>query len=65
MRLTYSQPSRTQAEQEADQAEEIYKVIDEQLRIDLPQILDLRVPYLDPSFECMVGRLLPCPALWA
>ena len=43
------------AEQEADQAEEIYKVIDEQLRNDLPQILDLRVPYLDPSFECMVS----------
>lgn len=42
------------AEQEADNAEEIYKIIDEQLRNDLPQILDLRVPYLDPSFECMV-----------
>ncbi|ORY53983.1 putative RVS161-protein [Leucosporidium creatinivorum] len=42
------------AEQEAETAEEIYKIIDEQLRNDLPQILDLRVPYLDPSFECMI-----------
>lgn len=24
---------------------------------DLPQILDLRIPYLDPSFECMVSSL--------
>ncbi|SCV72667.1 BQ2448_4204 [Microbotryum intermedium] len=44
------------AEQEAETAREIFEVLDQQVRNDLPQLLDLRVPYLDPSFECMVGR---------
>ncbi|SCZ92673.1 BZ3500_MvSof-1268-A1-R1_Chr5-2g08091 [Microbotryum saponariae] len=42
------------AEQEAETAKEIFEVLDQQVRNDLPQLLDLRVPYLDPSFECMV-----------
>lgn len=29
-----------------------------QLMNDLPQLLDLRIPYLDPSFECMVRAVL-------
>jgi hypothetical protein len=44
----------TQAEQESDQAREIFEAIDGQLRSELPVILDLRIPFLDPSFECMV-----------
>lgn len=44
------------AESEADQAEEVFRVLDAQVRNDIPQLLDLRVPYLDPSFECMVSR---------
>lgn len=44
------------AESEADQAEQVYRVLDDQVRNDIPQLLDLRVPYLDPSFECMVSR---------
>lgn len=42
------------AEQESETAREVFEAMDEQLRNDLPQILDLRIPYLDPSFECMV-----------
>lgn len=43
-----------QAEQESDVAREIFETMDQQLRDELPQILSLRIPYLDPSFECMV-----------
>ncbi|EGU12578.1 Hob3p [Rhodotorula toruloides ATCC 204091] len=42
------------AEQEEEQAREIFQALDGQLREELPQLLDLRIPYLDPSFECMV-----------
>ncbi|BGP13254.1 hypothetical protein JCM10213_004976 [Rhodosporidiobolus nylandii] len=42
------------AEAEEEQAREIFSAIDDQLREELPQLLDLRIPYLDPSFECMV-----------
>ncbi|GAA6000827.1 hypothetical protein JCM10207_004678 [Rhodosporidiobolus poonsookiae] len=42
------------AETEEEQAREIFTAIDEHLKEELPQLLDLRIPYLDPSFECMV-----------
>ncbi|KAL8283125.1 hypothetical protein RQP46_005903 [Phenoliferia psychrophenolica] len=42
------------AEQELEQATEIFEMMNNQLMSDLPQLLDLRIPYLDPSFECMV-----------
>ncbi|KAK4046432.1 BAR adaptor protein Hob3 [Microbotryomycetes sp. JL201] len=42
------------AEAESDKAEEIYQLIDAQVRNDIPVLLDLRVPYLDPSFECFI-----------
>lgn len=32
----------------------MFEALDAQLKEELPQLLDLRVPYLDPSFECMV-----------
>ena len=35
-------------------AREIYKDLNEQLTSELPQLIDLRVPYLDPSFEALV-----------
>lgn len=44
------------AEKEEEEAREIFEVLDAQLRNDLPLILELRVPFLDPSFECMVSR---------
>lgn len=56
------------AESEADQAEEVFRVLDAQVRNDIPQLLDLRVPYLDPSFECMVSSemiLRLCFGLWS
>jgi len=49
-----------QAETEEEQAREIFQALDGHLREELPQLLDLRVPYLEPSFECMV-RLFCCP----
>ena len=33
---------------------EIYEDLNEQLTSELPQLIDLRVPYLDPSFEALV-----------
>jgi bridging integrator 3 len=35
-------------------AREIYEELNEQLIAELPQLIDLRVPYLDPSFEALV-----------
>lgn len=31
-----------------------YEQLNEQLFSELPQLIDLRVPYLDPSFEALV-----------
>jgi hypothetical protein len=32
----------------------VFEVLNNQLMTELPVLLDLRIPYLDPSFECMV-----------
>jgi len=42
------------AEKEYEEAKEIFETINEQLVTELPQFLDLRVPYFDPSFEAMI-----------
>lgn len=42
------------AEKEAAMAKEIYETINDQLVSELPQLIELRVPYLDPSFEALV-----------
>ena len=42
------------AEKEADMAKAAYEQLNEQLYTELPQLIDLRVPYLDPSFEALV-----------
>ena len=42
------------AEKEADMAKQAYEQLNEQLFTELPQLIDLRVPYLDPSFEALV-----------
>ncbi|GAA5902877.1 hypothetical protein JCM8208_006500 [Rhodotorula glutinis] len=42
------------AENEEEQAREIFQALDGHLREELPQLIDLRVPYLEPSFECMI-----------
>lgn len=42
------------AEKEAAMGREIYEDLNEQLTNELPQLIDLRVPYLDPSFEALV-----------
>ncbi|EXJ87628.1 hypothetical protein A1O3_04589 [Capronia epimyces CBS 606.96] len=42
------------AEKEAEMAKQAYEQLNEQLLDELPQLIDLRVPYLDPSFEALV-----------
>lgn len=42
------------AQQEHDEAKEIFEVLNGQLIEELPQLVELRIPYLDPSFEAMV-----------
>lgn len=43
-----------QAQQENDDAKEVFDMLNDQLIAELPQLLDLRVPYFDPSFEAMI-----------
>jgi len=42
------------AEKEEAMAKAAYEQLNEQLFTELPQLIDLRVPYLDPSFEALV-----------
>ncbi len=42
------------AEKDADLARAAYEALNDQLFAELPQLIDLRVPYLDPSFEALV-----------
>lgn len=42
------------AEKDADLAKAAYEQLNDQLTSELPQLIDLRVPYLDPSFEALV-----------
>lgn len=42
------------AEKELEDAKNIYEAMNAQLMDELPQLLDLRIPYLNPSFEAMV-----------
>lgn len=43
-----------QTQQEHDEAKDIFETINEQMLTELPQLLDLRIPYFDPSFEAMI-----------
>jgi bridging integrator 3 len=43
-----------QAQQEHDDAKEVFDLLNSQLITELPQLLELRVPYFDPSFEAMI-----------
>ncbi|KAI0819992.1 BAR-domain-containing protein [Trametes gibbosa] len=42
------------AQAEHDEAKEVFDLLNEQLISELPQLLDLRIPYFDPSFEAMI-----------
>ncbi|OHF03942.1 hob3 [Colletotrichum orchidophilum] len=42
------------AEKEMEMAKAAYEQLNEQLSSELPQLIDLRVPYLDPTFEALV-----------
>ena len=42
------------AEKESEAAKVAYESLNDQLFAELPQMIDLRVPYLDPSFEALV-----------
>jgi hypothetical protein len=41
-------------EKELEMAKVAYEQLNEQLHSELPQLIDLRVPYLDPTFEALV-----------
>lgn len=41
-------------EKELEMAKVAYEQLNDQLFTELPQLIDLRVPYLDPSFEALV-----------
>lgn len=45
---------RRQAQQEHDEAKMIFDALNDQLIQELPQLMDLRIPYFDPSFEAMI-----------
>ncbi|KAG8896094.1 hypothetical protein FRB99_000192 [Tulasnella sp. 403] len=42
------------AQQENDETKEVFDLLNDQLIAELPQLLDLRIPYFDPSFEAMI-----------
>ncbi|KAG8925244.1 hypothetical protein FRC02_009814 [Tulasnella sp. 418] len=42
------------AQQENDEAKEVFEALNEQLISELPELLALRIPYFDPSFEAMI-----------
>jgi len=42
------------AQQENDDAKEVFDLLNDQLIAELPQLLDLRVPFFDPTFEAMI-----------
>lgn len=48
-------PSRMpRAEKEYEEARLIFEAIDQQMMTELPHLVDMRIPYLDPSFEMMI-----------
>ena len=49
-----SHDASLQAQQEHDDAKEVFDMLNDQLIAELPQLLDLRIPYFDPSFEAMI-----------
>lgn len=54
-----SDPAKlAQAEQEASQAKVTYETINRQLKLEIPAVVDMRVPYLTPSFEAIVKSQL-------
>ncbi|KAG2043319.1 hypothetical protein BDR03DRAFT_886785 [Suillus americanus] len=59
LRKTIEKPSEDptklpKTQQEHDDAKEVFELMNDQLISELPQLLDLRIPYFDPSFEAMI-----------
>ncbi|KAL5507621.1 HOB3 [Sanghuangporus vaninii] len=59
LRKTIDKPSEDptklpKAQQEHDEAQEVFEYLNHQLIEELPQLLELRVPFFDPSFEAMI-----------
>lgn len=42
------------AQRELDMAKDIYDSLNDQLKTELPQLINLRIPWYDPSFEALV-----------
>ena len=43
-----------QAQQELDEAKEVFDLLNDQIVREMPILLEQRVPYFDPSFEAMI-----------
>lgn len=54
VQLTCDAHSPTQAQQELDEAKEVFDLLNDQLVREIPVLLEQRVPYFDPSFEAMI-----------
>lgn len=44
----------TRAEKELEDSRLLFETLNAQLLEELPQLVNLRIPYLDPSFEAMI-----------
>ena len=42
------------SEKELQLSKEIFESINDQLKLELPQLIQLRIPYFDPSFQALV-----------
>lgn len=49
-----AEPKLRDAQQELGQAQEIYATLNSQLKDELPQLIEMRIPYLNPLFEAFV-----------
>jgi amphiphysin len=54
MIVTRAPTRHTQAQQESDEAKEVFDLLNDQLVREIPILLEQRVPYFDPSFEAMI-----------
>lgn len=52
--ITHAHTRHTQAQQELDEAKEVFDLLNDQLVREIPILLEQRVPYFDPSFEAMI-----------
>ncbi|KAJ1978289.1 BAR adaptor protein Hob3 [Dimargaris cristalligena] len=55
---SFPDEDRSRAEQAESQARTTYEVLNQQLSDEIPQFVNIRVPYLEPSFEALLKAQL-------